>query len=399
MGKNSLDKLQNAFENGNKLTLSEARATMEAFFVPNNYDYGIVRVPVAIGERGVGKTSMLKDMAAAKKAELRVFNADSTESEDVLGLPYISEDPESGQKIQRHAAELEIFRAPRSESGMGVFVIDEIGAANPEVKSQIREIASGQLGDLKVHPNWVIYGTTNPCTEQYTAVKADDWAIADRFFPVPMHVTKDETLDYWRKYDVLPEMLYSFLLMNKNYIMGADVSPRTWSSIGDSLKKFSAAGLPRNLAIKNLQNQTSQEIAVGYATYLERGNDKDKYPILWEDLLQCKGEEKKEIRARLEKWVQEGQTALVGATKQDLVSHLTKKDLPELTSDELKNFFSFLDAIADSYMEIVDDLLYAMKNGKSISKFLKEIVPGTRLEKQLRKAYKDHLERTDTLSN
>jgi hypothetical protein len=134
------------------------------------------RAPVLLwGGPGVGKTSAVREMAAASDLPCETVIASIREPSDFAGLPVVAAD---GRDVS--------FAPPRwaqrlADAGRGVLFLDEISTAPPSVQAALlRVVLERTVGDLSLPDDVTIVAAANPPDQA-----ADGWdlsaPLANRF--------------------------------------------------------------------------------------------------------------------------------------------------------------------------------------------------------------------------
>jgi MoxR-like ATPase len=168
------------------------------------------RVPVLLwGGPGLGKTSAVREMAAAADLPCEVVIASIREPSDFAGLPVVSDDT--------HTVHLSppAWAQRLADAGRGVLFLDEISTAPPAVQAALlRVVLERTVGDLQLPDTVTVVAAANPPEQA-----ADGWdlspPLANRFchldwvlepaewsagilggfVPHPVPVIDDEALD------------------------------------------------------------------------------------------------------------------------------------------------------------------------------------------------------------
>lgn len=377
---------------GISYNISEAKALITKLInahMTDGDDADSARILYLCGPHGIGKTRLLQQIAEDLGLAHASFHAGAVDSQDNTGL----QERIDGKSAHLNPAHIPIFTAPKSKNGFGLFVIEEIRSNdNPEFQNQARQLAEGQLGELRKHPNWILASTSNPETEQYSTVNRIDEALASRLIPIPIYPTAEERLTYWRNVKPKPmyEPLWWFLNIHRAFV--EDFDSRTWYSLGKTLagldpkpltsqerkmfqqdleevdvdersakgkksKKKDDEEQERAVAkrrggivwMKMIELCTNTEVATMFEQFLSKGTHPDEYPMNARELAHAKGAALTTLLQRVEKWTERGEndndrSALIGATAIDISAYC--KDNTAEKSVAI-NFAKFFEVIAD----------------------------------------------------
>jgi hypothetical protein len=149
-----------------------------------------VRVPTLLwGGPGMGKTSAIREIAAAADLPCETVIASIREPSDFGGLPVIDAD---GTSV--HLAPPAWARR-LADAGHGVLFLDEVSTAPPAVQAALlRVVLEGTVGDLQLPPGIAIVAAANPPEQA-----ADGWdlapPLANRFCHIDWEIDAREWAD------------------------------------------------------------------------------------------------------------------------------------------------------------------------------------------------------------
>lgn len=148
----------------------------------------IGEVPILVGEAGIGKTQIIKEIGKETGREVRILTLSQMEPGDLLGLPVRDEE----SNVTR-------FLAPDwwPESGDTIIFLDEINRSHPSVRAAVMQLLLDKRLHNHVLPDgtWVV-AAMNPETNDYQVDAIFDRAFIDRF--VWIAVTND--VESWYSY-------------------------------------------------------------------------------------------------------------------------------------------------------------------------------------------------------
>jgi hypothetical protein len=191
------------------------------------------------GPPGIGKSSIVKKVAADNDLQLTDLRISQLAPTDIRGLPYL----EDGQAK---------FAPPSflPTEGKGILFVDEFNMASPSMMSIAQQlILDRQVGDYVVPEGWFIVAAGNRA-EDRAAVSQMPAPVANRF----IHFNVESDLTSWKEYAIksgVNEQIVSFLnfrpqlLFDFNKNATAWPSPRSW----DFANSLISIGLDLNAAV------------------------------------------------------------------------------------------------------------------------------------------------------
>ena len=143
-------------------------------------------VPMLVGEAGIGKTEVIKELSHETSRQLHIVVLSQMEPGDLLGLPFI----DGGATRYSPPDWL-------PKTGKSIIFFDEINRAHRLLRAAVMEL----LIDKRIHSHvlpeetWVV-GAVNPSNENYEVYEIIDLAFIDRFVWIPV----TNSLDSWSEY-------------------------------------------------------------------------------------------------------------------------------------------------------------------------------------------------------
>lgn len=307
------------------------------------------KVPTFLwGAPGVGKSSIVKQIAKAKNIgfiDLRLALMDPT---DLKGIPFY--DKESHSALWAPPAFLPI-------EGEGILFLDELNSAPPSVQASAYQlILDRQVGEYKLPDGWAIVSAGNRESDRGVTYRMPS-PLANRF----VHFEMDVDVDDWKfwAYGVgLDERIISYISYKNEHLFTFDAksdsksfaTPRSWEYVDKILK----SDIAEDLLLDSLSGAIGREVAVGFLSFAKVMN---KLPNIKEILESGKGEYSDEVD-------------VLYALSTGLVSGVLK-DTNDETIDNVLNYT--LELKSEFSVMVVQDL---QRNGVSMehSKVFKEWV-------------------------
>lgn len=342
-----------------KFTITQATNVVAAYLNPDRpagtfpwEKEGLVATPCLIGEAGIGKTSIVRQIARRFKMEYRDSQVGARAFEDVLGIPSREEDPNhpghhkmlappsfpverplrgphvripNGDGVEWRApkdAEALLGRKPKKEEvvdfcGYGVYFHDELMTADPDKQNQIRDMVENRrVGVLDMADGWFQVAATNPPTKGFVTVKRMDKAVEDRLVYVPMEPTFEEVMGFWELNQMVPEVLFKFLLWREGAgFQGTKedtIGSRRWVMIGDMIDNMEREGADEDVVFDAIASNLTAEHAKAFKDFRKFGNDPTKYPLRAKDFFDP--ERAQQAIEIMKAWKKNGRHALAGAS-------------------------------------------------------------------------------------
>ena len=186
------------------------------------------------GPPGVGKSSIVRGVAAAAGLPVIDLRASLLDPTDLRGIPAI----ENGRAVWCPPSFL-----PKATDKPGVLFLDEINAAPPLVQASLYQLVlDRRVGEYVLPSGWWIVAAGNRQQDRAVTFRMSS-ALANRF----VHVTLEADADDWRSWAIgagLDPLVVSFLgyrpalLSQEPGQEAAYATPRSWQMLCDVLTKF-----------------------------------------------------------------------------------------------------------------------------------------------------------------
>lgn len=172
-----------------------------------------------IGEAGVGKSAVAKEIANVLNWPLIDRRLGQLEMGDLKGLFTIDKAPDSDKRVVKLALHDWLYKASTQPC---VILLDEFNRADPQVMKEAFElIYDRSLYGEKIHPDCIIIACVNPDSDHYQVVDMNDKALKRRFWRVRYQPTREEWLRWAR--DNLHSYLYQFVSRDEHWDKYVDV--------------------------------------------------------------------------------------------------------------------------------------------------------------------------------
>jgi hypothetical protein len=235
----------------------------------------ITKARLLMGPAGIGKSSVIKQLADKHKAELITLKLSEYEPPDLVGLPYLADD--GGEKVTKFARP---WWWPTKKDKKYILFLDELDRCREDMHpSAMQLILERTAGGRKLPKNVIVWAACNG--EDYITIPIDQ-ALMDRFAVVEFEPTVDEWL-FWAKANKVNATVIDFIKQHRGildtpakYIGKPNVvapSRRSWSDFGQTFFGRSVKGE------KNLQSFGSvfvgHEASIAFARWV-----KEKYQAI-----------------------------------------------------------------------------------------------------------------------
>jgi hypothetical protein len=331
------------------------------------------RIPILLGEAGIGKTTVLRKMADHLVARTReswramLIHAATQGMEDNTGLPILKK--VNGRDVAGWAAPEHIPGAvPWTDDdgklrGWTLGIIDELPTAPLLIQDQIRQLIDGTLpgSSTPVDPRCVYVATGNPPDPRYVTVNAMDEALEKRLKVYVVIPTTEELLQVWST--IMPDLIYKFLVMNTSAI--TELSPREWEGVSKDVQYLIEAGSSVQEAIGEAEDELADkaDVLTTLRKFVEFGDDPYHYPIRGTTILEAEEPVLKDCIKLMKRWVTDSKDGLLGASSNDLLRALkitpaTKLKDSKTAEDNIVVVLEFL--ISAQRPDMVKSLLEAV---------------------------------------
>jgi hypothetical protein len=183
------------------------------------------------GPPGIGKSSVVRKVAAAEQLALRDVRASLLDPTDLRGIPTVDQ----GRAVWCPPAFL-----PREDEPAGILFLDEINAAPPLVQAALYQLVlDRQIGEYRLPEGWRIIAAGNRQEDRAVVFRLSS-ALANRF----VHLNFDIDFEDWRRWAAGQRVhpwvvgllaLRPELLSTPPADAPAYATPRSWEMLSDVL--------------------------------------------------------------------------------------------------------------------------------------------------------------------
>ena len=199
-------------------------------------------VPFLHGSPAIGKSAIVKQIAADHNLELIDIRLSQCDPTDLNGFP--SPDKEHGKStyLPMDMCPLDKDPLPKGKDGWLIF-LDELNAADrATTKASYKLLLDHMVGMARLHPRACLVAAGNLATDN-ALIEDDSTAMQSRMVHIEVHTDTDQFIPFAQKagfdYRITsflqfrPDLLYTFKPDHTDYTYG---SPRTWEFTDRLLK-------------------------------------------------------------------------------------------------------------------------------------------------------------------
>lgn len=227
------------------------------------------RTPFIWGDPGIGKSDIMRAVAASLKLELVDARLSIYDPTDLKGFPVVKG---TGKTQAMHFVPPAILPT----KGKGILFLDELPAAPPAVQAAAYQlILDKKLGEYELPPGWTIVAAGNHARNggvHYSLAPA----LANRFVHIEMECSAEEW-DVWAAQNGITDITRAFIRFRPALIHDMEArktgmafpSPRSWA-FADDIAKLNL-GTAEELEL--LKGTVSEGAAVEYLAFMKTARE------------------------------------------------------------------------------------------------------------------------------
>ncbi len=194
-------------------------------------------IPILLGNAGVGKTEIVKQIAEETGRELIILISSQMEPGDLIGMP--ARDLE-----RKETAYLKPDWFPKD--GNCILFLDEIGRTSTATRSAMLQLLTDRrLHNHRLPENTWIIAASNPFNDRFDQEDIYDDAFVDRFVWLSVMTDPDSWIE-WAIDNVLDSSVIEFIRTESQHIGGREdfdmpdikPSPRSWAKLSKIMKSM-----------------------------------------------------------------------------------------------------------------------------------------------------------------
>lgn len=307
---------------------------------------GVHVSPLFVGSMGIGKSEIVRQVAADEGIALVDLRLAQMEPSDLIGIPYRKADKESGNDRTEWALP---GWFPK-EGTRGILHLDELNRAPNDTRQAVFQLIwDRQLHQARLPDGWTIVSSVNPSNTGYMVEELDP-AMIRRF--VVLTVTPH--VDTWMEWAVgkgkISKDITGFIGTHKTMLFEPEdvVTNVKRNNAGWSVvhKLRDAGAIPQELEFEIISGIVGKEAAAAFRKYLDENYER---PVAGEIILK----DYKSVREKLLKQLHKADEMHVTITDIIVISENEKK----FTKKQMENIKDLiLDLTADSAAMLIHRL-------------------------------------------
>jgi len=215
------------------------------------------------GSPGVGKSSIVKQIAKEKNLEFIDLRLSLLDPTDLKGIPFF--DSKNNEALWAQPNFL-----PKDKASSGILFLDEINSAPPSVQAAAYQlILDRKIGDYELPPNWAIIAAGNKESDRGVVYKMPS-PLSNRFVHLQMQVSLEDWKIWAYKEGIDPSII-AFLNYDSSKLFTFDASlkekafatPRSWEYVDKILK----SNLPSGSLLETLSGTVGKDVAVNFLSF------------------------------------------------------------------------------------------------------------------------------------
>jgi len=253
------------------------------------------KLPVFIwGAPGIGKSSIVKQIAAEQGLEFLDLRLSLLDPTDLKGIPFFNAATNEGVWAKPSFL-------PSGKDSKGILFLDEINTAPPAVQASAYQLVlDRKVGEYELPEGWSIIAAGNRENDRGIVYKMPP-PLANRFVHFEMEVDFDDWKT-WAYSMKIESAIIAYLAYDKSMLFTFDATsneksfatPRSWEYV-DSIVK---SGIDAELILDSISGAVGREAAIGYLSFKKVMKDlPDLSTILDGTLIELEEEDAKVMMA------------------------------------------------------------------------------------------------------
>ncbi|MEA3419919.1 MAG: MoxR family ATPase [Campylobacterota bacterium] len=225
----------------------------------------VKRLPVFIwGAPGIGKSSIVKEIAQKNKLEFIDLRLSLLDPTDLKGIPFFDEQSREGVWAKPS------FLPKEDDESKGILFLDEINTAPPAVQASAYQlILDRRVGEYELPAGWSIIAAGNRENDRGVVYKMPP-PLANRFVHFEMEVDFEDWKSWAYSAKIDPSII-AFLAYDKDMLFTFDpqsneksfATPRSWEYVDTIIK----SGIKSELILDSISGAVGREAAIAYISF------------------------------------------------------------------------------------------------------------------------------------
>jgi len=230
----------------------------------------VQKLPVFIwGAPGIGKSSIVKQIAIAQNLEFLDLRLSLLDPTDLKGIPFFN--AETNEGVWAKPSFL-----PSDPDSKGILFLDEINTAPPAVQASAYQlILDRKVGEYELPEGWSIIAAGNRETDRGLVYKMPP-PLANRFVHFEMEVDFEDW-KAWAYSTKIDASIIGYLSYDKAMLFTFDATsneksfatPRSWAYVDTIVK----SEIEAELILDSISGAVGREAAIGYISFKKVMND------------------------------------------------------------------------------------------------------------------------------
>ncbi len=224
-------------------------------------------VPLLIGEAGIGKTTIIHDIANETGRRVIEIPLQVMDAEDFIGMVKQTPDGKFDFLLPNWF--------PTDPKEKVIIFLDEINRSTRRVRGALLKIVlERQLNGHSLPKDTWLAAAMNPATDDYEVEETFDQAFLSRFIRIDMKADVDDWLQWARKANVNKNVI-NFIRENRQWLItkpsedgNVATNPRTWVKVSNLLNALTQEQIQTH-GFDVLKNQIGNECAVAFLNFLK----------------------------------------------------------------------------------------------------------------------------------
>ncbi len=224
-------------------------------------------VPLLIGEAGIGKTTIIHDIANEAGRRVIEIPLQVMDAEDFIGMVHETPDGKFDFLLPKWF--------PTNAKEKVIIFLDEINRSTRRVRGALLKLVlEHQLNGHKLPKDTWIAAAMNPATDDYDVEELIDQAFLSRFIRIDIKADADDWLRWARKHGI-NKYVINFIRENRQWMIAKPsedgnvaTNPRTWEKVSTLLNAFTAEQIKAH-GFDVFKNQLGNECTMSFLNFIK----------------------------------------------------------------------------------------------------------------------------------